>query len=230
MAIATRIVWYCTMTACTPALRDAAREVLASASPALSAAQRATLQPVIDGSADGLSVQALRVLRGRLGHAVLFELLGSGSGKSTGTGSHCPQWRAQRQARAQERAYQRMVGDLSSTGDGITVSGELSSAAKQASIGANMLAAIVTAGFIGHYAGGMLSHDDDKGANRWIGALVGVVVMVMVEMVLFIARESMQDHRDMLRLDQRRRVRGAGDGATAASDASSAAPESKKER
>ena len=65
--------------------------------------------------------------------------------------------RERAQARAAERDYQRSVEELTEGERREAARGEMGGALQQASIGVNLIAAIVTAGFVGHYAGAQLS-------------------------------------------------------------------------
>ena len=181
---------------CTPALREAARDVLASSCPACSEKQRAQLEPLADGSAALASTAALRVLRGRLGDAAMFQALRGCEAR--GAAPAAPEWRERLQARAKERAYQRSIALMAAAGThgstdltgGSSGTQSMHSVMKQASIGVNMIAAIATAGVVGHYAGAMIS---PAGPHRWVGALICIVSMVLIEAVLFMVRESMQE-------------------------------------
>ena len=156
--------------------------------------------------------------------------------------------RERAQARAAERDYQRSVEELTEGERREAARGEMGGALQQASIGVNLIAAIVTAGFVGHYAGAQLSRTGPhvsqappplllvllllllaadwhhltpshprhlpvhaRACQRWVGAIVCIVGMILVEVILFVIRDTASERRPMAQAMSARCSRATGD-------------------
>ena len=164
--------------------------------------------------------------------------------------------RERAQARAAERDYQRSVEELTEGERREAARGEMGGALQQASIGVNLIAAIVTAGFVGHYAGAQLSRTGPHVSQtpppppppplpppllllflpllaadwhhltpshprhlpvhcacckRWVGAIVCIIGMILVEVILFVIRDTASERRPMAQAMSARCSRATGD-------------------